>query len=576
MGVVQKIGNFLGVKKFADAVASTGRIVSGSVEEERAVQAKADDSMTMLTYALRNEKDPVKKQKLQQVLQSQLNQKGVFESEIDPGLNLSTKEIYGSAANVGLNVLTPGAFKGTKTAIIAKNAALGAGFGAASGLEKNRSASGVLGSATGGAIIGAGIGVAGLMAKAAKDFIGKKTPEWLMNKAVKPALADLKKNVKYGSDTLGKQLLDEGVKGGPRKLLEIADNQTNQLESQLQKTLTSPGLEEARVTRQQIIPYVQELVRSKSNVPGLKSEVQKIEGIIQSMPEKMTLLEANQMKRDIYRELRDVAYKLDPKLGVKASTLKQIAKGLKDGIEEAVGGTVVRDINQKLSIYGRLENAMVDQLAREMRNNGVGLTDAILLAGGGPTGVLALLRHIPQSAGTYVAQGLSKAGKVLEGTVAQGVKDTIRKGAFNLPGGFSEGTVPETVLNETANAEEVGTPFIEFKVTHYNPKDPNQTKKNADGVGAFNEPVEFGDVAMGLRKYPQGTLIEIEELKDVLTPYGMGIFRVNDKKNIRFDEGDENFDIAVPEDYEGKDDLRKRIGNNKFRFRVVSQPKEQE
>lgn len=433
MGAIQKVGNFLGVKKFADAMTSTGRVLSGSVKQDRETQAQADTALQKLTYAMKNEKDPNKKKQLAQIIQSHLNAGGMTAGEIDPGLNLSNKEIFGSAANVALNVAMPGAFKGGKTAIIAKNAALGAGFGATSGMEKNRSASGVIGSTVGGALTGAAIGGAGLLAKSAKDFIGAKMPEWIMNKAVKPALQDLKKNVKYGTDTLGKELLDEGVKGGPKKLLEIADTKINALEEQLQAALTQPGLEEARITRNKILPYVKELAEQKAGTPGMQGDVKRIKNIINSMPEAMTIPEANVMKRRIYKELRDVAYKLDAKLGTKAAVLKQIAKGLKTEIETTVGGTVVKEINRKLSIYGRLENSMVDQLAREMRNNGISLTDAILLAGGDTTSILALLRHVGQGAETYVAQGLSKIQKVGTGAAGKTIKETTRRAGFNLP-----------------------------------------------------------------------------------------------------------------------------------------------
>ena len=427
MGLTQ----FLGIDKFGKSLASAGRVIGGSVKKDIATQQAADEGIQKILYAARQEKDLTKKARLLEF--AKRNQGQVTAEQIDPGLKLSNKEVLGSAANVVLNVAMPGAFKGGKAAVLGKNAALGGAFGAASGLEKNRSASGVVGSTAGGALVGSVIGGAGILAKAAKDFVGVRTPEWIMNKAVKPALQDLKKNVKYGTATLGKELLDEGVKGGPKKLLQIAETKLSSLEDDLQKVLTSPGLEEARITRQQIRPYLKELVTAKKGVPGLAGEAQKIDGIWKSMPEMMTLQEANQMKRRIYNELRDVSYRLDAKLGVRAAALKQIARGLKTEIENTVGGTVVTDINQKLSIYGRLENSMVDQLARNMRNNGISLTDAILLAGGDTTSVLALLRHIGQGAETYAAQGLSKVSKVGTGPVGRTVKNVAKRATLNAP-----------------------------------------------------------------------------------------------------------------------------------------------
>jgi hypothetical protein len=124
--------------------------------------------------------------------------------------------------------------------------------------------------------------------------------------------------------------------------------------------------------------------------------------------------------------------------------------------------------------------------------------------------------------------------------------------------------VPKKVPKEVPKKE-----LKTFKATYYNPTDPNQTKKSGDGIGAFNRKVVFGDVAMGRRVYPKGTLIYIEELKDIKTPHGMGVFRVNDKKNKRYNTNQDNFDIAIPSGIANKKELEQRIGNNRMSFRVV-------
>lgn len=431
-GALRKVGDFLGISKFGQGIATAARNLTGGVDSDIERQNQSTERANKLIYAAKQEKDPAKRAKLLELAKG-MTADSTAANEIDEGLNLTNREILGSAANVGLNILTPGAFRGSKAAIVAKNAALGAGFGTASGLEKNRSASGVLGSATGGAIIGGLTGLVGIGAKATKEFLGAKVPEWMMNKAIKPALQDLKKNVKYGTATLGKELLDEGVKGGPKRLLEIAEDKLSSLEDELQAAISHPSLSEARITRAQISPYLKELLEAKAGTPGMGGDVQRIRNVFDSIPEEMTLQQANQMKRRIYNELRDVAYKMDAKLGTKANALKQIAKGLKSEIENAVGGTVVRDINQKLSIYGRLENSMVDQLAREMRNNGIGLTDAILLAGGDTTSILALLRHLGQGTETYLAQGLSKVNQIGTGKVGNTAKGALKRATLNLP-----------------------------------------------------------------------------------------------------------------------------------------------
>lgn len=437
--VVAKTGDFLGINKFGQGIAAATRVLTGEVGKDIDRMNQTSAQVGKLVYAAKQEKDPEKRTRLLQLAKGLGT--GTSATDIDPNLNLSNREIVGSATNVGLNILTPGAFKGGAGAVIGKNALLGAGFGAASGLEKGRSAKGVVGSTIGGAIVGGALGGGVLAIKGIKNAVTKIAPKWLMNNAVRPALQDLKKSVKYGSETLGDELLKEGVKGGPQKLLQIADDKLTSLEDELQHVLTSPSLSEARITRSKIAGYLDELRKTKLGTPGMKGDAQRIENILKDIPEEMTLQQANEMKRRIYNELRDPAFKLDAKLSTKAAALKKIANALKTEIEKTVGGTVVSDINRKLSIYGRLENSIVDQMARNMRNNGIGLTDAILAAGGMATSPLALLGSVGFSilrkgstaAETYTAQGLSKLGGVGATRFGQTVSGAAKRGVLNLP-----------------------------------------------------------------------------------------------------------------------------------------------
>jgi hypothetical protein len=439
------LADFLGVRKFGQGIASTIRNVTGQTQAVRQTQLQTSANQQKLLYAARQEQDPEKRRRLLNLAHSFGNAPST--EDVDPGLKLSNREILGSAANVGLNIAMPGAFRGKRLATMGKNVALGGGFGAASGLEQNQGLGGVVGKTIGGGIIGAGIGGLGLGAKVAKDFFTKATPKWLMDKAIKPTLDEARKGVKFGQKSFGEELLQEGVRGNPQKLLQIAETKSTQLENQLQKVLNDPTHQSTRITKSQIKPYVTDLVTAKRGVPGMKGDVQRIEGIVNSMPEQLTIQQANMMKRRIYDELRDVAYKLDPKLGTKAQTLKQIARGLKQEIEKAVGGTTVKDINYKLSLYGRLENRIVDQMARSMRNNGFGLTDAILTAGVGggaftlhPLGFLAgfgaagIRRGVGSTAfRTGLAQTLKKGQNVGEGVVARTAKNLGRRTGFNIP-----------------------------------------------------------------------------------------------------------------------------------------------
>lgn len=447
-GIFQKTGDFLGVSKFGQGVATASRVLTGQVGQDIQNQEQNTEQVSKILYAAKQEQDPIKRTKLLNIAKD-LGQIGteMSASNIDPGLNLSKKEILGSAANVVLNTATPGAFKGTKSAIIGKNALLGSAFGTATGLEKNRSMKGVVGSTVGGALTGAALGTLSVGAKAIKDFTTTATPKWLMDKAIKPTLDESRKALKFGQESLGEELLREGVKGSPEKLLKIAEKGLNTSEDALQKVLQDKSLSGVVIRKDQITPYLSDFIQQKAGTPGLQGDVQRIKNVMDSLPEQMTLLEANQMKRRIYNELRDVSYKLDAKLSTKGKSLKMIASGLKKEIEKGagpIGGREIEKLNQKLGLYGRLENRIVDQMARSMRNNSFGLTDAILTAGGlatmSPVGILGALsaagvKHAGGSTmvRTNIAQGLRKASSVGTGKVAKTLKEVGRRTVLNLP-----------------------------------------------------------------------------------------------------------------------------------------------
>ncbi len=109
--------------------------------------------------------------------------------------------------------------------------------------------------------------------------------------------------------------------------------------------------------------------------------------------------------------------------------------------------------------------------------------------------------------------------------------------------------------------------------TNYDPYDPAQTRPNTNGEGALGRKVVFGDVAIGNRielavakfnlKQGKSIFIEIPELKDIKTPYGYGVFRVNDSMAIRYN-GLNRVDVALPKEHY---DLKKRIGKIKITYK---------
>lgn len=114
-----------------------------------------------------------------------------------------------------------------------------------------------------------------------------------------------------------------------------------------------------------------------------------------------------------------------------------------------------------------------------------------------------------------------------------------------------------------------------FNATYYHPEYDSETRKGGNGVGAFGRKVEFGDVAIGDRTELQAlkdkarkggdTFIFIKDLADVKTPWGNGVFRINDVKNKRYDKT-ESFDIALNPSMPNYKELKKKIGNKELTY----------
>lgn len=433
--LVQKVGGFLGIEKFGQGIATAGRNLLGINQQEQAQGTKSylDTQNSLIgqakTHAIG---DPRREGLLKTAQQSPFTS----QEEIDSGLKLSNKEVLGSAANVGLNVLAPGAFKGGLAAQAAKSAALGAGFGAAGGLNENKDLGGVAKSTALGAAIGGAIPVAGAGLSKAKEAITQKLPEALMNHAVKPTLDELRKNIKTGSDTLGRELLSEGIAGSPEKLLKISDNKLSLYEGKLQNVLKkSKGL----ITKEELSPYFKDITEKLKLTPGSSDSKAVIESLFADIPENMNLQKANQMKRNIYEKLRGVAYKLDPKLSDQAQMMKVLARALKTEVERKSGNPkLVNQINQRLSTFGRLEDRVVDILARDTRNKLVSLTDTIAGSAGFVNPMawagLALKKGSESEAAlTHLAKLLNKGGDVGNGLVGKTIKQGAKRALLNVP-----------------------------------------------------------------------------------------------------------------------------------------------
>lgn len=234
--------------------------------------------------------------------------------------------------------------------------------------------------------------LSGLGSAASKlgQVVTKKLPATLVNTALKPTLDESRKAIKFGGDTLGDEVIKRGLAGGDRRLMEMSIEKLNKTEDKLQSILSKS---KETIKRNELSSYLDDLIITKQNTPGLNSEVDKIKSILQEFPVEVPIQKANEIKRNIYNGLRDLAFRLDPALSTNKEAMKTLASGIKQEIEKKtalqVGEGVVKGINKDLAVYGKINDRVVDKLARAERNNMLGLGDLVVGGAGVGAGGLA-------------------------------------------------------------------------------------------------------------------------------------------------------------------------------------------
>lgn len=372
--LAKKIGDFLGISKFAEGI---GTAMFLKTKEGKKLQEDAE----------RGDKYAI--EALQQILEDAPN----------------AKELIGSAGMTALNIGSGGlASKGVSLAgRVAQGAATGYGFDVASNLqEKDKTVTEAIKPGLGTVVAGA-IPILGTVKNAfAKG--GKNVAERVMNSVVKPSIDDLEKSILYNGKTLGKEMLDEGLRGTKKSILRKASAGLTENEEKLQQVLKDST---ATIKKEELLPYLSKLKDRLLKTPTARAQkaLQNIDEAIKLFPDEFNLSTGNELKRNLYSELRDLAYKIDPNLTPTAESSKALASGLKDLIEKKASSPEVSAINKKIAMFMKTQEGMLDQLARTQRNNlaGVGTIGSMIEKVLGTTAIK-----------TYGAAIIDKASKILE------------------------------------------------------------------------------------------------------------------------------------------------------------------
>lgn len=130
----------------------------------------------------------------------------------------------------------------------------------------------------------------------------------------------------------------------------------------------------------------------------------------------------------------------------------------------------------------------------------------------------------------------------------------------------------EDLLDDNCGFTVDTTTWHNASASYYDALDSSQTKDNPDGIGAFGRRIHPGSIALGssvtkvLIEKNLIAFVEVKDLKDVNTPYGKGVFRVDDKMGCKFSK--KNRFYVDFNQHDLNQELR-RLGRFKIRFRFV-------
>lgn len=261
-----------------------------------------------------------------------------------------------------------------------------------------------------------------LAEQGAKGFAGK-----LMKSAFKVTENDLKKN-----PNLVKDFLVERMSGFTKRgIAKEADKTVGGLEKQLDNVIEEASKNGKSVDATKVAEATKDLV-SKYENSAFPEYAQTVKDKVAEFVKRgqIPIKEAQEFKKNTYAIIRESGY--GHMLGPDKEAGKQIARGIKEGIEQAIPEFKVADINKKLAIYGKARDLMERQINKAGKNEIIGLKDIVLTGASGriwPSLVRMVVESVPFK--TFVAntlvgtkkQAVSNAIKITAPAVKELIKD---------------------------------------------------------------------------------------------------------------------------------------------------------
>jgi len=217
---------------------------------------------------------------------------------------------------------------------------------------------------------------------AGKAFEGltKRFPERLYKSSLKQSTADLKKELSEQAPDLANQLIEKGVRGSENKMYTQSVTAINSIENQINNAMKKEGSKKILTTK--IASSLDDVARKFQNVLGDDgvTAINQVKDNVLAKGKEITLNQALQFKRDIYKVLSNNAFNVNATLSQKAEALRVVANSLMKEISKT--SPEIGKLTSQQQMWIRTAQAMEGVLARSNRANIIGLNDVILGSGG--------------------------------------------------------------------------------------------------------------------------------------------------------------------------------------------------
>jgi len=360
--VLQKAAGFLGIEKFGQGLST---LFQPNVAQQQATQTAQNlENTSRLLKLYRQTTDPQRKQTLASTLKALGTD--VTAGDINPGLNLSNREVLGSAGNLALSVGSVGLkapSAATRLARVGQAAAQGAALGGVGaftqGLSENKTVSEAVQAAPTGAIAGGVLGGASQsLAELGKLVFSSDNARRLMDKG----LATPKKVVEKGRSP-AQRFLDEGVSGTKKSMLDTSMKAINEADDEISGILTSNTAQvRSEDVKQQIRASLQEKFQGMLSTKEVEAMVNGLPIDMLNKNKTISVAQLNQLRKSIDNTYLGSAKWLNTStaegvIGLKTAT--NVMRGLVQSSDERLPSLFSR-----MSDYITARNSLTSDLAK--------------------------------------------------------------------------------------------------------------------------------------------------------------------------------------------------------------------